>query len=555
MKFYFIFLCSILYSSLHAQDNADLLSILEQIKPQIKEVPGKSDIYAQEIDWDESAPYKITFTQQITKKGKGEEIVYELSLRDVDKNTVKVKNDKDLMKVPVYIDNRQKMIKVFKEGKQEKYIEKLEIIAIDVDNARKLEELLEEAIQIANKIKLPGLPETFDDRIAWLTQNIVPVTIDETFYNQTIEQDDDLPMVIHYTLAKEKNKTSEASWQLNLGDLKDRMVRLIIKGKEVMVELQATKGQKFIQQYKEGEKDGYTDEFEIYVEDPQKGKMLEEVLKGVIVQAQEMEKKRFPEITDLQSGLDLLTEKVSSLEENDKSYMQTFEAACLTSLKQIITDSKGNSSEIKNLFDLADINANTVDIEISGKGVLLNLETGKDRLIQTFEDGDLKGYTNKISVYAKDVENAKWLLHTFPQTIKYCQERENDYSFSINGDSFEWIKQHIVEIENTRQELEKSDSSSCKWRFITTNSGKKSETEETYEFNLYDLNPKSIDLKISSKSLAIEISTKHNEKNIKYYKNGEPGDYKNIILIQMGSIAKARQMMKAWEKQIEACNE
>ena len=555
MKLFFISLIAFLYSSLNAQDNADLLSVLEQIKLQIKEVPGKSDIYAQEIDWDENAPYKIKFTQQITKKGKGEEIIYELSLRDVDKNTVKVKNDKDLMKVPVYIDNRQKMIKVFKEGKQEKYIEKFEIIAIDVDNARKLEELLEEAIQIANKIKLLGLPETFDDRIAWLIQNIVPVTIDETYYNQTIKQDNDLPMVIHYTLAKEKNKTSEASWQLNLGDLKERMVRLIIKGKEVVVEVQTTKGQKFIQQYKEGEKDGYADELEIYVEDPQKGKMVEEVLKGVIVQAQVMEKNRFPEITDLQSGLDLLAEMISGFEENDKSYMQTFASTCLTSLTQIVTDSKGNSSEFQNLFDLSDINANNVAIKISAKGVLLNLETGKDRFIQTFEDGEIKGYTSKVNINAKDVENAKWLLHTFPQTIKYCQESENDNSFSIKGDPVEWIRQNISEIENTRQELEKMDSSSCKWQFISTDSGKKSETEEIYEFNLYDLNPKSIDLKISTKSLAIQIATNHNEKNIKYYKNGEPGDYKNNILIQMNSITKARQMVKAWEEQIEACKE
>lgn len=559
MKYALSILIALLFSfsTLMGQDNAALLPILEQIKEEIKDVEGKSNTYAQELSWNEEAPYKIklTITTTSNKKGKSEEMTYQCNLRDIDRNTVKVKNDKDLMKVPLFMDNRQKLVKVFKEGKQEKYIDRIEIIGADIDNARKLATLYEEAVAIATKIKPEGLPETFEERMDWLTQNVVAIQIDETTYNQSIEQDTDLPVVVHYTLTKQGKKTEETTWHLNLADLKERTVQLKIKGKEVLVEMQTTRNQKFIQQDKEDKESTYVNKMAFYVDEPDKGKMLADALKGIIPQCQAMEKERFPVIADLQTGLDLLVEKVGNLDIKDKSYTQSIEGACITTINFSETDSKSKVSEEKYLLNLADLNDNKVDIKVSGSRIKIEMATGKNKLIQSFDDGEMQNYSNKVSLLAQNVENAKWLLHTLPPVIKYCQDKEPNDQLAVKGTAFTWIKENLKEIEELQQNLEKVDDSECKWQFVTTKPNKKGDTEEIYEFNIADLNPKSIDFKISGKKLAIQIFTTHNEKNIKYYKNGEPGDYKNNFLIQMDSVEKARQMMAAWKQQMKTCKE
>lgn len=556
MKYYSAFFCFYLFlgTGLYSQTSAELIPVLEKIQNEIKEVEGKSDTYTQEFTWDETNPCKVKFALSITsKKGKTEELVYEFSLRDIDKNTIKVKNSKDFMMVPIFMDDRQKMIKVFKDGKQEKYTDKLEIAALDVDNARSLETLFEEAVPIADKIVMTNLPESFEERIDWLQQNIIPLEIGENTYGQSLEQDPDLPLVLHYVLAKEGKKATEDSWHFNLSDLKERAVQMKIKGKEVRVEIETNRKLKFIQLDKEGKESSYTNKLAFFAEEPEQGKMIRTVLRAIIKESQELEKNRFPAFSDKASSLKMLSEKITNLEFKNKTYTQRIAAQCITDLTQDVSDDKGNTTEKRYLFNLADLNENQLDVKVGAKGIFLNIETGKTKLIQSFKDGVLQNYTNKISIPAKDVEQVKWLLHAFPASIEYCQESKTEDRLAAKGDHLVWIQEKIASVKNVQQELSKVDEATCKWQFATTKEGKKESTEEIYEFNLYDLNPKTIDFKIAGKTLEVEIATLHSEKNIKYYKNGVPGDYKNKLHIEMEEVEKARQTMNALKVQIENC--
>ena len=553
MKYYCCILLGFLYSyPLTGQDNTSLTALLDQIKTLVVEVPGKSNTYNQELTWDETLPYKIIFTTDITnKKGKTEEWVYELSLRDVDKNTIRNKTDKDLKIVPLIIDNRRKMIKVFKEGKQEKYRDKLEIAALNSDNAKSLEELLKQAVQIAQKVNPPGLPVSFDDRMAWLRQHIVPLEVDGTTYDQAFEQEEALSTMVTYTFSKQNDKSVEETWLLNLGDFKERTVKLEIKGKELQVKMQTNRNQKFVQYEKAGKQENYTNKVVFYVDDTDRGQMMVEVLREVVAEAVKMEKVRLPEIPDLPTALDLLSAQITELEINGRQYTQTITPDCVTTLTRQETDTKGNTKEEKWRFNLADL-SNKVPIKVSGKGIHLDLTTGKHKLLQHFREGEMQSYSNKNKIRAKDVENAKWLAHVLPKAIQYCKTESPDDQFTAKGSNFDWIKQNIPELDDLQQTLEKTDDAECKWQFSTVKSGKK-EIEETYEFNLYDLDPKTVDFKISGKTLAVQVFTRNKEDNIKYYKNGEPGNYKDNFLIQMDHIEKAREMMAVWKAAMEGC--
>ena len=247
------------------------------------------------------------------------------------------------MLVPLFMDNRQKLVKYFKDGKQDKYVDKVELIALDVDNARKLEELFEEAVAIASKIKPPGLPESFEDRMNWLLQNVVAVNIDETTYNQILEKDDQLPVVLHYTLTKQGKKTSEEIWHLKPCRFK-RPNRSVKNKRERSCCGNANhRNLKFIEKEKDGKSNGFNNKLTFYVDEPDKGKMVVDVLKGLIPQCEEKEKVRFPEISDLQNGLNLMEEQTTNLEAGGKTYTQSLKPECVTTLTFGETDSKGKS--------------------------------------------------------------------------------------------------------------------------------------------------------------------------------------------------------------------
>ena len=105
------------------------------------------------------------------------------------------------------------------------------------------------------------------------------------------------------------------------------------------------------------------------------------------------------------------------------------------------------------------------------------METDKNKLIQSFKDGELQNYSNKVSILAKDIENAKWLLHTLPPTIKFCQTQKAIEDLAIKGAYFNWIKENIIEVSDLQQAIEKTEDGDCKWQFITTKTGKKGSTE------------------------------------------------------------------------------
>jgi len=552
----FTFFLLLLTIPLIAQESDQLVSVLENIKTELQEVQGKSNIYGQSIIWEEDNPVKCEIISTvINKKGKEVEHRYLLNLRNIDKNTIRTKNEKDVMKLSLIMDSRQKLIRYFKQGEQNNYKDKLELYAIDADNARELESLFENAVAEAQEIKPKDLPETFEKQINWLMENVKGVEIGETVYDQSLSQDEEIATLLAYNLTKQGKKAKEEKHLFNLADLKENQVRLKVKGKTVSVEMPTNRKLKFVQQSVDGKVEKYLNKLAFYVEEPDLGKQLVDVLKRLIPQSEEMEKERLPQINSLEDGMKMLGETISDLDLSGKKEEQSIEAACVCNFNRNTTTEKGKSTAQRWLFNLADFNEQRTEIKVSKDHIAIELTTDKSKLVQVFKDDEQQSFSKEVKILAKDVENAKQLMNILPKLIQMCQEKAENQEWVAKGSDAEWLQSQLPTIEGLRQNIEMIEADACKWKFSSAKAGKKGETEEIYEFNLYDLNPKSVDFSISGKKLAIELGTKYQEKNIKYYKNGEPGDYKNKLRIQMDNVEKARQMIALWKRNIKVCSE
>ena len=83
----------------------------------------------------------------------------------------------------------------------------------------------------------------------------------------------------------------------------------------------------------------------------------------------------------------------------------------------------------------------------------------------------------------------------------------------------------------------------------------KGSQEEIFEFNFTDLNPKSIQYDIGSKTLAVSFETKFKEDIIKYYKDGEIENYQDGFELSLANIEKARNVILVFNQIIAELNE
>ncbi|MEM9821249.1 MAG: hypothetical protein AAF985_09265 [Bacteroidota bacterium] len=258
-------------------------------------VEGKSNTYDQRLNWEPRYPVKCEITITATnKKGKEETFRYLINLRDIDKNTIRSKNEKELMKLSMVMDNRQKLIRYYQDGEQENYREKMDLYATDVDNSRQLEQLFKQAVETAQQIQPMDLPKTFAEQMAWLKEKIRPIEIGETVYEQSLSQDETISTLLTYQLVKAGKKSREENYLFNLVDLKENQVRLKVKGKLVSIELPSQRKLKFIQQSVDGNTTKFSNQLTFYGEDLDPAKRIVDVMRRIIPQSRALDKKRFP---------------------------------------------------------------------------------------------------------------------------------------------------------------------------------------------------------------------------------------------------------------------
>ena len=209
-------------------------------------------------------------------------------------------------------------------------------------------------------------------------------------------------------------------------------------------------------------------------------------------------------------------------------------------------------------FNLSDVQPKSVKTKVKGKAIFVELNTGKTKLIQPFKNGEIQKYMGKLSIPATSVENAKMLSLVLSEAVDFCKKEVIFTPSKDVNENFNWVNEQLSKINDTEgidQVMKKVDDKNCKWQFTSIKKGKKEDKEEIYEFNVENLDEKAIEFKISGKNLSIEINTLDSEKIIKYYKDGEPGDYENSFLIQLLDLEDARNMIHVFEQAIKGCKE
>jgi hypothetical protein len=131
---------------------ADKQSAMKFITENVGDLKSEGTEEKQKIEFTNNDPCKISLTISITDdKGKTTDEIYEFALSDMNKQMVDFKVSGKNVEVTLSCKNKEKLVKVYKNGAQQAWGTDVEIGANDVETAKNIAEAFKSAIAQCEK--------------------------------------------------------------------------------------------------------------------------------------------------------------------------------------------------------------------------------------------------------------------------------------------------------------------------------------------------------------------------------------------------------------------
>ncbi len=528
-----------------SQAQGSLKVSLDKVKGYVKEIKLEKSSVNQQFSYADATPYDVKIAITNTdSKGKSTEEIYEFNLGLM--GEVKRSASSKEMKVELASLKNQKVIRYTKGGEMQNYENKIELLSENIDDARELEKNFKDAITAAKtaweaSIKLPK-----DDLGAlqtWFEQNVKDVTAEKQSFKQSLKKSSTYKDKA--TLNSEENdgkKTTEMQSDFSWGDLNEGSAELKISGKEIYVSAKAKND--YIKNQQGSTMKGYDNEVKIYAQTPSDGSVLQMAIQKIIPVAKKELQARLPKAATKEDGFKILKDRVKDFKVNESNYTQKLAPTCLTSYS-LKSDVKGKSVDESFKFNFGDLS----DYKLSVSKEVIKITSkviDNKKFIQYTKDGTLQNYDNSIDFIVGDLEDARYLVEALPAISKGCKS-------NVTAGDFNWLVGKLKSIENPKQDLVLQDGSDkCKWKFTTSMAESKKSVETISEWNLYDIDPKKIDIDVSGKTVGITAFTLNKEKFIKQTKDSKPGFSSEINLI-VNDIEDAQKALATFKSLVEGC--
>ncbi len=275
--------------------------------------------------------------------------------------------------------------------------------------------------------------------------------------------------------------------------------------------------------------------------------------------------------------LTLLTLSLSSIQaQNEISWLKDFTADmpvgsdtyrynfntvdgndCKLKIEEQVTDKKGSTDSRYWVFYLSDLDPATIKFNTKGKSIVISMETRlSQRFISYYEEGEFEKYTDEIKLVMNEVDRTRSLIEVLKENVGSCKESQAEWS--DREDAFNWLTENIGKAQDDAVLWEQSFSKGEK-KYLAELNAKSTDNKGVqknfeYVFDLNDINPLALNLKVSGKSLSIEVPTREGEKYIEVNSPEKGVEYTDEILIYADDIEIARQIVNALSYLVSSTN-
>jgi hypothetical protein len=210
-------------------------------------------------------------------------------------------------------------------------------------------------------------------------------------------------------------------------------------------------------------------------------------------------------------------------------------------------DSKGARTTYVYEFNLADIDPYAVR-ELTQKDAIFAVlgVRNKQKLVKVVKNSEVEPYDNEVKIIAKDIENARNIIEAVKKAIP-AAEKEVANRLKVSGYDamINWLTTNVKDVSLGTKTFAQSMAKGPRvgtlvFKEVTTDT--KGSSEETYTFNLADLNLNSINFKVTGNRFAINVETIKKDKYVAVRKNGEVKPYVSEITINTNNVDEARDI-------------
>jgi hypothetical protein len=229
---------------------------------------------------------------------------------------------------------------------------------------------------------------------------------------------------------------------------------------------------------------------------------------------------------------------------------------CLTTVtvsQQTASASQKNSY----MFNWMDVNPNLARLDVSGDKMTMELPIlDKKKLVNHMKDDKIVGYEADASFYVENMEAGRRIRFLADKAIAHCKTAYKDQFPTDMKGLVNWLIANVGEV-NIEQNTAKQtlalveEGNYNKIKYERTEIKGTSSSQETFEFNLGDINPNSVGFEVSGKFLSVKFETNYKNKIIKAYKAGKIAPYVYQLELIMPDTEVARGVIAALKKGAE----
>ena len=541
----FLFCSLMFFGNVNAQK---LNGTIETIKEALQTVASSKAEFAQNLKLNTTNYVNYSATE-VDNKGNTEETIYNFSFADIDINTVRTVTKKDIILVQLIVKGKQRLIKkITNNGDKVSYVDNLSMYAKNIDNGRDLVEAIKNTIPINETLEKNKLAlSSYQDHQNWLASNIQDVDFTKSQIVQKLE-----PGKLNNgylklsTTTNSKSKTSTEEFEFNLATLNPNSLSFKISGDEFYIEASNRRNIKVIKAFKDGVQQSYTSKIRFYSSSIENAKDTYKVLKAIIPLAEQAFLKSKPNTTSIQNAYKYINSAIQNVTTNDQTYTQNIAGDCIT---KIIIKEANLKETVEHIysFNFGDINLDNIDYNSSKNQLFVEINTRKQaKFIRHVENNELQNYTNSFKLYVGSIEEAMITKEALQHIVKNCDNTKTEENYSSITNALDILKKDITLVKvgdnSYDQTFEVVSTSPYVVKLTSVFSNLKTSKETIYEFGLGDINSKNIAITTSGKYAMVELNTKHLEKIIKTYQDGEIKSYAYKISIQSTDIENARKI-------------
>lgn len=210
-------------------------------------------------------------------------------------------------------------------------------------------------------------------------------------------------------------------------------------------------------------------------------------------------------------------------------------------------DSKGNRVNYKYEVNVSDLDPYAVR-ELTQKdliNVVLAVKN-KQKLVKVYKNDEVQPYNDQALIIAKDIENARQISEAIKKAIPSAEKfMASRLKLATYDAMLSWLTTNVKDVtlgtKSFKQTLIKGEKVGTV-KLTSVEADAKSSVEETYTFNLADINPNRINYKITGNRFGIEFETLQDARFISVTRNGETKPYINDLVINTNNVDEARDL-------------